>query len=93
MTEYKDFAINFHSRYTKSFMETLLQQVMMPVEGNTVAKERILELIKLSLSIIAYINRQNQEAAILLIDNRESMLRLCMEKFRTPTNTNYSSFN
>lgn len=93
MTEDREFAQHFHAKYTKSFMETLFLQVMLPVEGDRIGRRRGLELIKLSLSCMAYINRQNPEAAALLVQNREQLLKICLEKFRIPLGRNYQSFS
>ena len=93
MTKNRQFAERFHSNYTKSFMETLILQIMIKDEGNKTAKNRSKELTKLSLSCLAYINRQDPDAAMLLIQNREGLLRLCFDKFRTSLTRNYTNFN
>lgn len=67
MTSNKDFALQFHAKYTKSFLETLVLQVMLKLEGDKCARQRTMDLIRLSLSCIAYINRQNVDAALMLI--------------------------
>lgn len=51
---------------------------MLKVDGDKTARHRTMELVKLSLSCIAYINRQNADASILLMQNRDAILRLCM---------------
>lgn len=67
MTSDKDFAIQFHAKYTKPLLETLVLQVMLKVEGDKSTRQKIMDLIKISLSSIAYINRQNADAALLLV--------------------------
>jgi hypothetical protein len=92
MTEHRDFALKFHAAYTKPFLETLMLQVMLKTEVDRAARKRGMELAKLSLSILSYINRQNSEAAGLLLEHREAILRLCFEKFGSSLSRNYYSF-
>ena len=69
-TNNKIFAEKFHSTYTKPFIETLLLQVMLKDDGNKSLRHKNMELSKLSLACLANINRQNSEAAMLLIQYR-----------------------
>ena len=93
MTRVRDFAEKFHANYTKSFVETLIFQIMAKDEEDRMAKHRSMELVKLSLACLGLINRQNQEASMLLIHHRESILRLCFHKFRSSLSRNYTNFN
>ena len=67
LTDHKDFAIQFQNKYTKSFVETLIYQVMSDGGSDKSTRHRQMELTKLSLSCLAYINRQNSQAALLLL--------------------------
>jgi hypothetical protein len=60
--------------------------------NDKVIKHRHLELLKLSLSCLAYINRQNPEAAALLIQHRDTIVNLCLQKFRLSFNRSYQNF-
>lgn len=51
---------------------------MLPLNGEKTAKHRSLELCKIAFASLAYINRENKEAALLLLQNKESLLKLCM---------------
>lgn len=59
LTDNKNFAIQFHNKYTKPFVETLLYLVMTDTGKDKSAKHKQMELVKLSLSCLAYVNRQH----------------------------------
>jgi len=67
-------------------------QVLGNGEGDKRAQYRHLELTKLSLSCLAYINRENSEAASILIQNRDSMVKLCLQNFKISFGRNYQNF-
>jgi hypothetical protein len=57
-TSNKQFALQFQGKYTKAFVETLVLQVLGDqASHDSLANHRNMELIKLSLSCLAYINR------------------------------------
>ncbi len=83
LTDYKNFAIQFQNKYTKSFVETLIYQVMSDGGTDKITRHRQMELTKLSLSCLAYVNRQNPQAALLLLLHRNKIIELCLQKFKT----------
>lgn len=92
ITSSKDFAALFHKNYTKSFVESLIYQVLSDGGNDKTVKHRHMELVKLSLSCLAYINRQNAEAAALLIQHREALVNLCLQRFRLNFGKSYQNF-
>ena len=92
LTSSKDFAALFHKNYTKSFVESLIFQVMSEGGSDKAVKHRHMELVKLSLSCLAYINRQHAEAAALLIQHREAIVNLCLQRFRLNFGKGYQNF-
>ena len=57
ITDNRQFAQLFHQKYTQPFVETLVLQTLLRVDGDKTTRFRVLQLIKISLSCLAYINR------------------------------------
>jgi hypothetical protein len=92
LTSYRDFASQFHLKYTKSFVETLVYQVMSDGGNDKSTRRRHMELMKMSLSCLAYINRQSPDAAALLVQHRDSLVNLCLQRMRLNFNRTYQSY-
>lgn len=78
ITQDKVFAQNFHAKYTLSFVETLVYQVIADIGKEKSSRRRYMELMRMSLSCLAYVNRQSADAAILLMQHRESLIGFCL---------------
>lgn len=92
ITQDKTFAQNFHAKYTRPFVETLVYQVIADMGKEKSTRHRHMELMRMSLSCLAYVNRQNADAAILLMQHRESLIAFCFQRLKLNFNKNYQSF-
>ncbi len=70
ITQDKAFAQHFHAKYTRSFVETLVYQVLADGGKEKATRHRHMELMRMALSCLAYVNRQSADAAVLLMQHR-----------------------
>lgn len=82
----------FHAKYTRALVETLLLQVLPDPDPLPLAAHRQLELGRLALSCLAYANRQDSQAALLLAAHRIPFLQLCLTRFRLDFSRSFSGF-
>jgi hypothetical protein len=73
-------------------VETLVYQVIADDGKEKNSKHRHMELLKMSLSCLAYVNRQSTDAAILLMQHRESLIAFCLQRLKLNFNKAYQSF-
>lgn len=92
LTDTPQFAHNFHVKYTRSFVETLVLVVLAEGGEDRSAKRRHMELMKMALSCLAYVNRQNPEAATLMVQHRAALVNLCLQRMRLNFSRSYQSF-
>ena len=92
IAEDRAFTQQFHSKYTRSFVETLIYLVINEAGNSENSQRRHMELFKMSLSCLAYINRQSADAAGLLIQHREKLIALCLRQLRINFGRSYQNF-
>jgi hypothetical protein len=86
------FAQQFHAKYTRSFVETLVYQVLAEGGKERGSRHRQMELMRMALSCLAYINRQSTEAAGVLLQHRDSLVGLCLQRLKLNFDRSYQSF-
>ena len=83
----------FHNKFTKGVTESLLLQIYNEAQmSKNSTNKNYIKLTKYSLSCLAYVYEEDQNAAQIIDRYREKIIYMCLERYKTNFSKGYNSY-